>query len=52
MLPPPNGYEVCQKLKSDPRYKGIPIILLTAKASEADEFWGLEAGVDAYMTKQ
>lgn len=51
MMPPPNGYQVCRTLKDDPDYKNIPIILLTAKNTSSDEFWGMESGADAYMTK-
>jgi len=51
MIPPPNGYQVCRILKDDPQYKHIPVIMLTAKATESDQFWGLESGADAYVTK-
>ncbi|MDD5217966.1 MAG: response regulator [Candidatus Omnitrophica bacterium] len=51
MMPPPNGYQLCRMLKDDPQYKGIPVILLTAKSTESDKFWGLESGADAYVTK-
>lgn len=50
-IPPPNGFNVCRTLKDDPDYKSIPIILLTARTTESDEFWGIEAGADSYMTK-
>jgi DNA-binding response OmpR family regulator len=51
MMPPPNGFQVCRMLKDDPDFKNTPIILLTAKAAESDQFWGLESGADAYVTK-
>ena len=51
MMPPPNGYQVCRMLKDDPEFKSVPIILLTAKGSETDKFWGSEAGADRYLTK-
>ena len=51
MMPPPNGFQVCRMLKDDPEYKQIPIILLTAKTTESDKFWGTESGADAYITK-
>ena len=51
MMPPPNGFQVCRMLKDNPEYKKIPIILLTAKSTESDKFWGTEAGADAYLTK-
>ena len=51
MLPKMNGYEVCRKLKWDPRFQKIPIMLFTAKALERDEKFGFEAGADAYVRK-
>ena len=51
MLPKLNGYEVCTMLKQDTRYQKIPILMLTAKAQEADEQLGLECGADAYFRK-
>ena len=51
MLPKLNGYQICRELKSDDKYKHIPIIMLTAKAQESDKFWGLETGADEYVTK-
>ncbi len=46
-----SGIEVCRRLRSMPQTAGIPIIMLTARAAEADRIHGLEAGVDDYMTK-
>lgn len=51
MMPPPNGFQVCRQLKNDEKYKNIPIIMLTAKGSESDRFWGIEAGADKYFSK-
>ena len=51
MMPPPNGFQVCRELKDDPEYRGIPIVMLTAKTAESDQFWGAESGADAYVTK-
>ena len=51
MLPKMSGLEVCRALKSDRVTKGIPIIILSAKASEADRLTGLELGADDYVTK-
>jgi two-component system, OmpR family, alkaline phosphatase synthesis response regulator PhoP len=51
MMPPPNGFQVCRTLKDDPAYKHIPVIMLTAKTTESDQFWGLESGADGYVTK-
>ncbi|OGC08046.1 DNA-binding response regulator [candidate division WOR-1 bacterium RIFOXYA2_FULL_36_21] len=51
MLPGIPGLEVCKILKSDPKTKEIPIIMLTAKVSETDKVVGLELGADDYITK-
>jgi len=51
MMPPPNGFQVCRILKDDPAYQNIPIIMLTAKTTESDQFWGMESGADGYVTK-
>lgn len=51
MLPELSGTEVAQRLRIDPATAHIPIIMLTAKASEADEVVGLSAGADDYVTK-
>jgi len=51
MLPKLNGYEVCTKLKQDPAYKHIPIVLFTAKTQDKDEKLGMECGANAYVRK-
>jgi two-component system, OmpR family, alkaline phosphatase synthesis response regulator PhoP len=51
MLPGLDGLSVCRKLKGDPKYKSIPIILLTAKGEESDIVVGLNMGADDYVTK-
>lgn len=51
MLPGMNGSEVCERLRRKPETEKIPIIILTAKASEADKIAGLDLGADDYMTK-
>jgi DNA-binding response OmpR family regulator len=49
MLPDDNGYRVCETLRA--RNPVVPVIILTAKAQEADKVRGLEAGADDYVTK-
>lgn len=49
MLPKIDGIEVCKRLKEE--YFHIPIIMLTAKSSEADKVLGLNIGADDYITK-
>ena len=51
MLPKMSGLEICKVLKSDPKTRHIPIIMLTAKAEEVDKVVGLELGADDYVTK-
>lgn len=51
MLPGMDGLEVCKTLKKDNKTAKIPIIMLTAKAQEADKIVGLELGADDYVTK-
>ena len=51
MLPEVDGLEVCKILRRDETTKDIPIIMLTAKASELDRVLGLELGADDYVTK-
>jgi len=51
MLPEMDGLEVCKAVKNDTKTAHIPIIILTAKAQEADKIVGLELGADDYVTK-
>ncbi|RKY34122.1 MAG: two-component system response regulator [Candidatus Omnitrophota bacterium] len=51
MLPDSDGIEICKYLKSKEDLKSIPIIMLTARASETDKVLGLELGADDYVTK-
>ena len=51
MLPELNGFEVCERLKADPKTRHIPIILLTARKTPEDVSRGEEVGADQYITK-
>ena len=51
MLPGMNGMELCRRLRRENQTRKIPIIMLTAKASEADRIAGLDLGADDYIAK-
>jgi adenylate cyclase len=51
MMPRMNGLEVVKRLRATPEHQGIPVILLTAKATQEDKVAGLDAGADDYVTK-
>jgi DNA-binding response OmpR family regulator len=51
MMPELNGFQVCRRVKADPSLTPTPVIMLTAKDTDADRFWGHEVGADLYLTK-
>jgi len=51
MLPHLSGLDVCRRLRKEPDTARLPILMLTAKAEEADKVLGLELGGDDYLTK-
>jgi phosphate regulon transcriptional regulator PhoB len=51
MLPGMSGLEVCRRLRGQEATARLPIVMLTAKAAEADRVVGLELGADDYVTK-
>jgi two-component system phosphate regulon response regulator PhoB len=51
MLPSVSGIEVCRRLKMRPDTRGVPIIMLSARAEEVDRVRGLETGADDYVVK-
>lgn len=50
-LPGIDGLEICRTLKSDDKYRLIPILILSTKSEETDKILGLELGADDYVTK-
>jgi two-component system, OmpR family, phosphate regulon response regulator PhoB len=51
MLPGVPGTEVCRQLKSSPRTKHVPVIMVTARGEEVDRVVGFELGADDFVTK-
>lgn len=51
MMPKMNGFDVCRALRAEAEFKGVPILLLTARGQEIDRHMGLEAGASEYITK-
>ncbi len=51
MMPRKDGFQVLTELKANPETADIPVIMLTAKAQDADVFRGWSSGVDCYLTK-
>ena len=51
MMPCMDGFEVCRRLKSDPRTQHLPVIIITALDQPSDKVRGLEAGADDFLTK-
>jgi DNA-binding response OmpR family regulator len=51
MLPGMSGLELCRRLRREPQTRRTPIIMLTARAAEADKIAGLEIGADDYIIK-
>ena len=51
MLPDRSGVALCRQWRSEARTRDLPVIMLTARAEEADQVQGLEAGADDYLVK-
>ncbi len=51
MMPGMDGFEVCERLKADPKVAHIPVVMVTALDQPADRVRGLKAGADDFLTK-
>ena len=51
MLPGIDGFQVCRRLRAESRASHLPILMLSAKAQEADIAAGLKVGADGYLAK-
>lgn len=51
VMPRMNGYEVCRRLKTDPKTQSVPVVMCSSKGEEFDRYWGMKQGADAYIVK-
>jgi twitching motility two-component system response regulator PilG len=51
MMPGIDGFEVCRRIRENAETSELPVVMLTAKKSAADQARGMEVGADAYVTK-
>jgi len=51
MMPRLSGYDVCQKVRENPAWSGVRIIMLSAKGRDVEVNKGMAVGADAYVTK-
>jgi two-component system cell cycle response regulator len=51
MMPGMDGFEVCRRIKSNPRTAHVPVVMVTALDQPSDRVAGLEAGADDFLTK-
>ena len=51
MMPQRSGFEVCQKIRENPAFRNVKIVMLTAKGRDLEKDRGLNLGANAYVTK-
>ncbi len=51
VMPRMNGYELCRRLKTDPKTQTVPVVMCSSKGEEFDRYWGIKQGADAYIAK-
>jgi two-component system, OmpR family, alkaline phosphatase synthesis response regulator PhoP len=51
MMPRMSGYDVCQRVRENPAWQGVRIIMLSAKGRDVEVSKGIAVGADAYVTK-
>jgi len=51
MLPKISGFDVCQRIRDNPSWRGLRVVMLSAKGREIEVQKGLALGADAYVTK-
>jgi twitching motility two-component system response regulator PilH len=51
VMPRLDGFNTCRKLKKDPATQNIPVVMVTSKDGESDQFWAERQGANGYITK-
>jgi DNA-binding response OmpR family regulator len=51
LLPGDSGFDLCRRIKADPRHRALPVLVLTSQADPVNVLRGIEAGADGFMTK-
>lgn len=51
MLPDISGIEICRRVRENPQWASLPVVMLTARSEEGDRLQGFESGADDYITK-
>ena len=51
-MPRLDGFDLTARVRNDPRFRNLPVILVTSLGSEADKARGIEVGADAYIVKK
>jgi two-component system, OmpR family, phosphate regulon response regulator PhoB len=51
MIPKISGIEICRRVRRDPVFRNLPVIIITARGEEADRIRGLDVGADDYVSK-
>ncbi|HEX9701455.1 MAG TPA: response regulator, partial [Rhodospirillales bacterium] len=51
MMPGMDGYDVCRRIKSNPKTTHIPVVMVTALGGREERIRGLDAGADDFLTK-
>ena len=51
VMPERNGFQACRELKAHPDFAHIPIVMVTSKSTQSDQFWGMQQGAEGYLVK-
>ena len=51
MMPALSGYDVCQRIRRRPDWRGVKVVMLSARGRDAEAKRGVEAGADLYVVK-